>query len=219
MTQKENQENISLAVRAGRLLDATELQLQNATNYSWTNKVHVQSVMKPLCFPGKLEVDPVKVKQWLTTATTPAKLEELSAAPATSLLEDLEMMLRYLPPQYPILHMHLQVKPLSANKMFYRNKNKTVEYREYQQEMLDEMRDEEWIFGSSPVTFIIKAGLSSKAADLDNIIKPLLDTWQTIFDEFNDNKVYKIIAEKEIVEKGKEYIHVRVEATVQDELP
>jgi len=73
----------------------------------------------------------------------------------------------------------------------------------------------EWPYGSVPVTFIISVGLSSKAADLDNVIKPLLDTFQSIYEDFNDNKVYRIEAEKQIVEKGKEFLHVKV---LQNEL-
>ena len=107
------------------------------------------------------------------------------------------------------------MKPLSANKMFYRNKNKTVEYRSYQQEILDEMEGVSWPFGTSPVTFEIHVGLSSKVADLDNVLKPLFDTWQTIFDDFNDKMVYKIVATKELTEKGKEFLNVKV---LQNEL-
>ena len=73
-----------------------------------------------------------------------------------------------------------------------------------------------WSHGNAPVSFKISVGLSSKAADLDNVIKPLLDTFQSIYSEFNDNKVFHIEARKEIVEKGKEYMNVHV---LQDELP
>ena len=114
------------------------------------------------------------------------------------------------------MELRLNVKPLSANKMFYRNKNKTVEYRAYQEEVRDEMMGVEWPFGAAPVTFVIKVGLSSKVADLDNVLKPLFDTWQTIYDDFNDKMVFRIEAEKELVDKGKEYLHVRV---IQNELP
>ena len=99
--------------------------------------------------------------------------------------------------------------------MFYRNKNKTAEYRSYQEEVRDEMMGVEWPYADTPVTFKIKVGLSSKAADLDNVIKPLLDTFQSIYEDFNDNKVYRIEAEKEIVDKGKEYLNVEV---LQNEL-
>ena len=114
------------------------------------------------------------------------------------------------------MEFRLNVKPLSANRMYYRNKNKTREYREYQQEILDEMRGVDWEYEDVPVSFYISVGVSSKAADLDNVIKPLLDTFQAIYEKFNDNKVFRIEAEKEIVEKGKEYVNVKV---LQNELP
>lgn len=114
------------------------------------------------------------------------------------------------------MELKLNVKPLSANKMFYRNKNKTAEYRSFQEEVRDEMMGVEWQHEDKPVKFIIKVGLSSKLADLDNTLKPLLDTFQSIYPDFNDKMVYRLEAEKELVEKGKEYLHVQV---LQDELP
>ena len=108
------------------------------------------------------------------------------------------------------LNVRLQVKPLSANKMFYRNKNKTAEYRDYQSQMEDQLITTSWPFGEHMVGFSVTAGLSNRAADLDNIIKPVLDTFQTIFDDFNDNKVYHIELHKEIVPKGDEYLEVTV---------
>ena len=108
--------------------------------------------------------------------------------------------------------MRFQTKPLSANKMFYRNKNKTVEYRAYQDEIRDQLMGTEWEFGSDQVTFEVTAGFSNRAADLDNCIKPFLDTYQNIYKEFNDNKVYKIILTKDIVQKGEEYLDVKIYA-------
>lgn len=74
----------------------------------------------------------------------------------------------------------------------------------------------EWHFGHSQVCFDIKAGLSNRGADLDNCIKPLLDTYQSMYKEFNDNKVYHITMEKFIVKKGDEYLEVKIEEYVKD---
>lgn len=65
-------------------------------------------------------------------------------------------------------------------------------------------------FKDSPVHFIVYAGLSNKASDLDNIIKPLLDTYQNIFEEFNDKTVQGIILQRDRVKRGREYLWVRV---------
>ena len=58
-----------------------------------------------------------------------------------------------------------------------------------------------WPFGDSPLHFDFGVGLSARQADLDNTFKPLFDTLQTIYEEFNDNKVYTIAASKFIFPK------------------
>lgn len=101
--------------------------------------------------------------------------------------------------------------------MFYRNKNKTAEYREYQQELGDYLMGETWPFEQEPVIFLVTAGLSNRGADLDNLIKPLLDTYQSHYPEFNDNKVYGIYMIKDIVPKGSEYLDITVRKLDDDE--
>ena len=78
--------------------------------------------------------------------------------------------------------------------MTYRNKSiKSAKYIEYQNELRDELQGVKWPFEKSDqLEFDIIAGVSNKMADLDNVVKPLLDTYQGIFEEFNDNKVYHI---------------------------
>ena len=116
-----------------------------------------------------------------------------------------------------MLNHRLNVKPLSANKMYWRGKRvKTKEYLDYQNEIRDELMGVDWPFGSDMVTFDITAAFSNRGADLDNIMKPLFDTYQNIFDDFNDNKVYRIDAKKEIVPKGEEYFEVKIER-IEDE--
>ena len=87
---------------------------------------------------------------------------------------------------------------------------KTSEYEAYQQEVRDEMLGIEWPFSNEQVAFHVEAGLSARQADIDNVLKPLLDTFQGIYEEFNDNKVYYIEANKAIVPKGDEYLWIRI---------
>ena len=76
----------------------------------------------------------------------------------------------------------------------------------------------EWPFGNCPLQWDITVGLSARQADLDNIFKPLLDTFQVIYEyEFNDNKVYRINARKCIVPKGREFIRLRITETAEPE--
>ena len=95
--------------------------------------------------------------------------------------------------------------------MTYRNKSiKQKQYIDYQNELRDEILDMEWPFGDDQVTFFIVAGFSNRGADLDNVLKPLFDTYQGIFEEFNDNKVYHAELHKTIVPKGREFLYVRI---------
>lgn len=106
-----------------------------------------------------------------------------------------------------------QMKPLSANRMFVRKNRttfKTADYKKFQEEMALILMGSKWTFKDKPVLFIVYAGLSNRASDLDNIIKPLLDTYQNIFEEFNDKTVQGIILQRDRVKRGGEYLWVRV---------
>ena len=95
--------------------------------------------------------------------------------------------------------------------MTYRNKAiKQRQYIDYQYHLREELRGVEWPFGSDQIEFYIVVGFSNRAAALDNVIKPLFDTYQGIFEEFNDNKVYYAELLKTIVPRGQEYLYVRV---------
>jgi len=92
-----------------------------------------------------------------------------------------------------------------------RNKTyKTAAYKKYQEEIYNELKGVSWPLKDHPCSFYVEAGLSNRAADIDNVIKPLLDTFQHIYEEFNDNKVYYVELQKIIVPKGEEFIRVRV---------
>ena len=106
-----------------------------------------------------------------------------------------------------------KIKPLSANKMFgARGKRtfKSPEYVTYQNEIRDDLMGTDWPFDVDQVSFTVNAGLSNRGADIDNVIKPILDTYQGIFEKFNDNKVYYVELHKEIVSKGEEFLRIRV---------
>lgn len=88
---------------------------------------------------------------------------------------------------------------------------KSAEYLAYQEEIREHLLGEVWPFGDDQVGILVTAGLSNRGADIDNVIKPLLDTLQSVFEDFNDNKVYALSTFKDIVPKGEEYIEVMVD--------
>ena len=107
------------------------------------------------------------------------------------------------------------VKPISANMMFAGTQYyKRKQYVAYQTIIYASLHSMEafWTFGKRPVSINVVAGLSSRASDLDNIIKPLLDTLQSyhMFTEFDDKAVYEIYLRKELVKRGKEYLDVTI---------
>lgn len=85
---------------------------------------------------------------------------------------------------------------------------KSAEYLAYQNEIRDELMGVDWPFGKEQVFFSVVAGVSNRGADIDNVIKPLLDTFQSMYEDFNDNKVYAVHLVKDIVPKGEEYLSV-----------
>tara|TARA_R100000742_G_C4220868_1_gene44692 strand:- start:277 stop:576 length:300 start_codon:yes stop_codon:yes gene_type:complete len=68
----------------------------------------------------------------------------------------------------------------------------------------------DWPFGTDQVSFSVVAGVSNRGSDLDNVIKPILDTYQGVYEEFNDNKVYNIKLEKRIVKRGGEFLDIGI---------
>ena len=99
--------------------------------------------------------------------------------------------------------------------MFYARKQKTREYRDFQDEVRDTVIYTEgdkfvWPFGTSEVSFDVTVGLSNKNADLDNCIKPLLDTYQGMYEDFNDKRVYAIELIRKDVPRGQEFLEVSI---------
>lgn len=108
-----------------------------------------------------------------------------------------------------------QINPIGVNQMNDHFKSKgrptpSMAYREYQNEIRDELMGTEWPFEDKFVGVRAEFGISHRAKDLDNLAKPLLDTLQRIYDEFNDNRVYLLHMEKIKVEKGSEYIDLEI---------
>lgn len=120
-----------------------------------------------------------------------------------------------------ILDNTLKIKPLSANRMLGvrgRRSFKSPDYVKYQNDIRDDLMGIVWPFGTDQVSVTVWAGLSNRGADIDNVIKPILDTYQGIFEEFNDNKVYHVELHKEIVKKGDEFIRIMVKLYEKEEL-
>ena len=87
---------------------------------------------------------------------------------------------------------------------------KSAAYLQYQNDIRDQLIGTDWPFGTDQVSFSVVAGVSNRGSDLDNVIKPILDTYQGVYEEFNDNKVYNIKLEKRIVKRGGEFLDIGI---------
>src|SRR3990167_4414062 len=99
--------------------------------------------------------------------------------------------------------MRIKIKPLSVNKCWQGRRFKTPDYEAYEEEVLYRLKKQ--VIPSGKLFLKLTAGVSSKASDLDNVIKPFLDILQKKYG-FDDKKIYGMDLWKEDVPKGEEYI-------------
>jgi Holliday junction resolvase RusA-like endonuclease len=98
----------------------------------------------------------------------------------------------------------IQIKPLSVNEAWQGKRFKTDKYKQWIKNSIIQLKSIP-IPESQKLTLIVIFGVSSKASDIDNPLKPLLDLIQKKYG-INDNRFYKLEVTKEIVKKGKEFI-------------
>lgn len=99
--------------------------------------------------------------------------------------------------------MRIDIKALSSNQAWKGRRFRTDNYKSYEKELLLKLKPMEIPDGK--LELWINVGFSSKLSDIDNALKSFIDILQKKYD-FNDNRIYKIVAEKCIVGKGEEYI-------------
>jgi Holliday junction resolvase RusA-like endonuclease len=99
--------------------------------------------------------------------------------------------------------MKINVKPLSINQAYRTQKKttryKTAEYIAYENNMMFLLPKAD-LSKYDKIQLTLDIYVSTKSFDLDNALKPCIDLLQKKRD-FNDNKVYRIIATKHIVSK------------------
>ena len=97
----------------------------------------------------------------------------------------------------------LKIFPLSGNKAWQGKRFKTPLYKKYEKECLLMLKKQK--LPEPPYTIIYEFGFSNNASDIDNPTKPFTDILSKKFG-FNDKHVKRMILEKVIVPKGKEYV-------------
>jgi len=110
---------------------------------------------------------------------------------------------------------HIDCKPLSANDMYNGRKVKSYKYRSFEKLILPLLPNDLEV-PKEKIHLIITVGLSSKLADLDNILKPFIDCLQIKY-SFNDKWIYKLTSNKTDVKKGEEFIEFEIEEYYEEE--
>ena len=96
----------------------------------------------------------------------------------------------------------VSIKPLSVNRCWQGRRFKTVQYKNYEHELLLKLKPYDIPTGHLELDLIF--GLSTMLADIDNPVKPFLDVLQKKYG-FNDRDVMKMTVEKVKVAKGDEF--------------
>ena len=105
--------------------------------------------------------------------------------------------------------MKIDIKPLSVNQVWQGRRFKTPIYKQYEKDLLLLLPAKK-INTKAKLKVELTYGFSSKAADIDNPCKPILDVLQKKYG-INDNKIYELNQKKEIVKKGKEFIIIEIQ--------
>lgn len=104
--------------------------------------------------------------------------------------------------------MRIEVKPFSVNQAWQGKRFRSNAYKKFQNDMMLMLPPLKISFKKRLKVDLV-FGFSSKAADIDNPIKPLLDILQKKYG-FNDNQIYQMNVVKEITKKSEEFIKLQI---------
>jgi len=97
----------------------------------------------------------------------------------------------------------INIKALSVNLAWQGKRFKTKKYKYYITEMMYILPPLK--VSKNKLTLEVTFGFSCEKSDIDNPLKCFIDCLEKKY-KFNDKMIFKLIVEKEIVEKGSEFI-------------
>jgi len=100
--------------------------------------------------------------------------------------------------------MKIDISPLSINKAFKGRRFKTPEYKQFEEEFWYRLPND-FKVPEGKLQLWIVFGTSSKLSDTDNFLKLSIDVLQKKYN-FNDRRIFRILADKHITKKGEEFI-------------
>lgn len=102
----------------------------------------------------------------------------------------------------------MKIKPLSTNEAWQGRRFKSRKYKAFEQEFILKLPAME--LPEPPYKLTLDFGFSNKGSDVDNPAKMCIDCLQKKY-RFNDNLIYQLILNKNIVAKGEEFINFKFE--------
>ena len=102
----------------------------------------------------------------------------------------------------------INIKPCSVNNAWQGRRFKTLEYKQYEKNLLLILPQKKIPQGKLKIKFEI--GFSNKNSDIDNPIKLIIDIMQKKWG-FNDRQIYELIIKKVIVKRGNEFIKFKIQ--------
>lgn len=104
----------------------------------------------------------------------------------------------------------IKIVPLSVNRAYRGRRFRTPEYEAYERELYYQLPPlPAKMVLAEGITLWIWWGLSNKASDIDNPVKPFQDILQKRYG-FNDKMIHELHVFKTHVARGKEYIKFKV---------
>lgn len=98
----------------------------------------------------------------------------------------------------------VDIKPMSVNQAWQGRRFKTPKYKAWR-EQISFMLPPVVEIPEGRMMLMVTFGVSSKLADMDNMLKPFIDALQDKYG-FNDRQIYVGLVGKVDVPKGKEFI-------------
>ena len=97
----------------------------------------------------------------------------------------------------------IDLKPISVNEAWKGRRFKTDKYKAFRKMVLLQLRPMA-IPSDVRLEIHLKYGFTTAGADIDNPTKMILDILSEKF-KFNDNRIYRLVIDKDVVGKGNEY--------------
>lgn len=101
----------------------------------------------------------------------------------------------------------IEIRPLSVNDAWKGQRFKTARYKIFERDVLFLLPKIK--LPPPPFEIIYDFGFSNICSDIDNPVKPFQDILQEKYG-FNDRNILRIVINKKIVQKGKEYIYFQI---------